>query len=67
MVAGYKLTGNPSKTAPGGQIALGVDYQFDRHWAAGLELRMHTIFATDPVGTTVYGTTFLRVEYLWGF
>jgi hypothetical protein len=67
MVAGYKLAGNRSKAAPGGQIVLGVDYQIDRHWAAGLQLRMHTIFASDAVGTTVYATTFLRFEYLWGF
>ena len=67
LVGGYKLTGDLSKTAPGGQIALGVDYQIDRHWAAGLQIRMHTIFASAPVGTLVYGTTFLRFEYLWGF
>ena len=67
MVGGYRLTGDLPTTAPGAQIALGIDYQLDRHWAAGLQLRMHTIFASDPVGTTVYGTTFLRFEYLWGF
>jgi hypothetical protein len=67
MVAGYKLTGDLSKFAPGGQIVLGIDYEIDRHWAAGLEIRMHTIFAADPVGTLAYGTTFLRFEYLWGF
>jgi len=27
---------------------------------------MHTIFATDPVGTTAYFTSFLRAAYLWG-
>jgi hypothetical protein len=67
LVAGYKLSGDLSKFAPGGQLALGVDYQLDRHWAAGLDLRMHTIFAADPVGTLAYATTFLRAEYLWGF
>jgi hypothetical protein len=67
LVAGYKLSGDLSKLAPGGQLAIGVDYQIDRHWAAGLDLRMHTIFATDPVGTLAYATTFLRAEYLWGF
>jgi hypothetical protein len=67
LAGGYKLAGDLSTTAPGLQIALGLDYQIDRHWAAGLQFRMHTIFARDPVGTTAYATTFLRFEYLWGF
>ena len=66
LVAGYKLSGDLSTFAPGGQLAIGVDYQIDRHWAVGLDLRMHMIFATEPVGTTAYGTSFLRAEYLWG-
>jgi hypothetical protein len=67
LAAGYQLSGDLSTTAPGLQIALGLDYQIDRSWALGLELKMHTIFAQDPVGTTAYGTTFLRFEYTWGF
>lgn len=66
MGAGYKLTGAFPTTAPGFQIVLGLDYQLERSWALGVQLRMHTIFAKD-VGTTAYATTFLRVEYLWGF
>jgi len=68
LVGGYKLAGDLSATAPGLQIALGLDYQIERNWAVGLQIRMHTIFANnDQVGTTAYGTTFLRAEYLWGF
>jgi Outer membrane protein beta-barrel domain len=67
LVGGYRLTNKLYTTSPGAQIALGVDYQIDRHWAAGLQIRMHTIFAPDPVGTLAYGTTFLRFEYVWGF
>jgi hypothetical protein len=65
--AGYKLTGGLPTVAPGVQIVLGLDYQLERSWAIGLELRMHTIFASDRVGTVAYGTTFLNVQYLWGF
>ncbi len=67
LVAGYKLTDQLATTAPGGQFALGVDYELDRHLAVGLEFRMHLIFATDPAGTLSYATTFARFEYLWGF
>ena len=67
LIGGYKLTGNLSQFAPGVQIALGLDYQIERNWAIGFELRMHTIVAKDPVGTVAYGTGFLRFEYLWGF
>ena len=52
--------------APGGQFALGLDYQLERNWAIGAQLRMHTIFTAD-LGTVAYATTFLRLEYLWGF
>ncbi len=80
LVGGYRLNGElcgpsiggepncvPSTNAPGLQLVLGLDYQLERNWALGVQLRMHTIFAPDPVGILAYGTTFLRVEYLWGF
>ena len=67
LAAGYKFTGDLSTTAPGFQVVLGLDYQIDRHWAVGLEVKMHTIFARDPIGAAAYGTTFLRFEYTWGF
>ena len=65
LAAGYRL-GDLSSFSPGGQLALGLDYQLERNWAIGAQIRMHTIFTADA-GTIAYGTTFLRFEYLWGF
>jgi hypothetical protein len=68
LVGGYKLSGDLATTAPGMQLALGLDYRIDRHWAAGLQVRMHTIFGDgSPIGATAYGTTFARFEYVFGF
>jgi hypothetical protein len=75
LVGGYRLAGKvkcvetgciPSVNALGGQVVLGLDYQLDPNWAIGGQLRMHTIFAADPVGVLAYDTTFLRAEYTWG-
>jgi hypothetical protein len=79
LVAGYRLDGpmcvpvadgEPycvrATHAPGFQIALGLDYQLDRNWAIGAQLRLHTIFAAEPVGLLAYETTMLRAEYVWG-
>jgi hypothetical protein len=65
LAAGYYL-GDLSPMSPGGQIALGLDYQLQRNWAIGGQVRLHTIFTADA-GTIAYMTTFLRLEYLWGF
>lgn len=65
LLGGYRL-GDLSPMSPGGQIALGLDYQLERNWAIGAQLRFHTIFNPDT-GALPYATTFLRAEYLWGF
>jgi hypothetical protein len=65
LAAGYRV-GDLSPLSPGGQIALGLDYQLERNWAVGVQIRMHTIFTADA-GTLAYATTFVRLEYLWGF
>jgi hypothetical protein len=65
LAAGYRV-GDLSPFSPGGQIALGLDYQLERNWAIGAQLRFHTIFTADA-GAVAYATTFLRLEYLWGF
>jgi hypothetical protein len=65
LAAGYRL-GTLSPLSPGGQLALGLDYQLERNWAVGAQIRLHTIFTADA-GTLAYATTFLRLEYLWGF
>jgi hypothetical protein len=80
LASGYRLVGDvkcvqredgsaacvPFANAPGMQIVLGLDYQLDKNWAIGVELRMHTIFAAEPVGVVAYETTFVRAEYVWG-
>lgn len=65
LAAGYYL-GELSPMSPGGQLALGLDYQLERNWAVGAQVRLHTIFTADA-GTIAYMTTFLRFEYIWGF
>jgi hypothetical protein len=65
LAGGYKL-GDLSPMSPGGQIALGLDYQLERNWAIGAQLRFHTIVNADT-GLLPYATTFLRFEYLFGF
>jgi hypothetical protein len=65
LAAGYRL-GTLSPLSPGGQLALGLDYQLERNWAVGAQLRLHTILTADA-GAIGYATTFLRLEYLWGF
>jgi len=64
--AGYRLGDLTHSLSPGGQIALGLDYRLERNWAIGAQFRMHTIF-TEDAGVVGYATTFLRLEYLWGF
>jgi hypothetical protein len=65
LVAAYDTTGaNAVHFAPGGQLALGLDYQLERNWAIGVQLRAHAIVAS-PVLT--YTTAFLRAENVWGF
>jgi hypothetical protein len=78
--AGYRIVGDvncvtredgrtacaPYANAPGLQIVLGLDYNFDKNWAIGAQLRMHTIFAPEPMGVLAYETTFVRAEYVWG-
>ena len=65
---GYWLgDGATSRTAPGVQLALGVDYQCTRHFALGAQLRLHQVFAAEPLGTTSYATTFARAEWTWGY
>jgi hypothetical protein len=50
--------------APGGQLALGLDYQLERNWALGAQFRMHALLND---GVQSYATVFLRAEYIWGF
>jgi hypothetical protein len=66
LAGGYRLGDLTHSLSPGGALALGLDYQLERNWAIGAQFRMHTIF-TEEAGAVAYATTFLRLEYLWGF
>jgi hypothetical protein len=66
VLAGMYSLGELSGVSPGGQVALGLDYQLERNWAIGAQLRFHAVYHPDT-GALPYTTTFLRAEYLWGF
>ncbi len=65
---GYALTGRSvggTQVLPGVALALGVDYRFDRSWAAGIELREHLLFTDSTFPSFTQGL--LRVGYTWGW
>lgn len=66
LAGGYRLTGDAALWAPGFQIPLGLDYRFDRHFSAGIQVRYHTLFTFAPFDSRSYATTFLRAEWVWG-
>jgi len=72
----YAARGDFDKTAAMVQFVAGLDYELERNWAIGIQLRVpvasitpdvRTIFSVSSNDTNGYATTFLRVEYLWGF
>jgi hypothetical protein len=69
LAAGYALAGGTIagvKVRPGVTIALGLDYRFDRKWAAGFAFRQHMLvseMSTYPSFTQL----FARLEYTWGW
>jgi hypothetical protein len=66
---GYVLTGAPvggTTVLPGASMSLGVEYRFDRSWAAGIVLRQHLLF-TDTSNFPSYTQALLRFEYTWGW
>jgi hypothetical protein len=66
---GYALTGNSiggTTVLPGASIAIGVEYRFDRSWAAGIVLRQHFLF-TDASTFPSFTQGLLRFEYTWGW
>jgi hypothetical protein len=72
-LGGYAVTADPAggtQIYPGASLSLGVDYRFDRSWAAGIVLRQHMLLshgierdATLPSFTQ----GFARIEYTWGW
>lgn len=65
----YRLAGGTLPSGlflPGAALALGLDYQLNRHWAIGGAAQQHFLFtklSTYPSYTTVL----FRLEYMWGF
>jgi hypothetical protein len=55
----------------GAQLALGLDYVYSRELVFGIDLRAHALpadFAKSPDNPMpFYATTFLKVEYVWGW
>ncbi|HEX8794605.1 MAG TPA: hypothetical protein VF765_26850 [Polyangiaceae bacterium] len=68
-VGGYGLTGasvGGGTFLPGAAVAVGLDYRFDRSWAAGIVVREH-IFFTNINQFPSLTEGFLRVGYTWGW
>jgi len=68
LVGGYALSGGTIsgiKLLPGFELALGLDYRFDRRLAAGVAFRQHM---TSEVSTyPSFTQLFARIEYTWGW
>lgn len=67
-VGGYGITGNSvgGTFLPGAALAVGLDYRFDRSWAAGVVVREH-LFVTNISLFPSLTEGFLRVGYTWGW
>jgi hypothetical protein len=69
LAAGYALTGGTIggvRVFPGATIALGLDYRFDRKWAAGFAFRQHMLL-TEMSTYPSFTQLFARLEYTWGW
>ena len=69
LAGGYALAGGTvdgAKVLPGGAVALGLDYRFDRHLAGGVAVREHVLF-TQISTYPSFMQAFARVEYTWGW
>jgi hypothetical protein len=65
----YVLSGGTlesSKVAVGVALAVGLDYQFTRHFAVGLAVRQSFI-ASELSTYPTYTLAQLRAEYVWGY
>ena len=69
LMGGYALTGGTVRgttVLPGLVTALGLDYRFDRSWAAGLAFRQH-FFVTEISTYPSFTQVFARFEHTWGW
>jgi hypothetical protein len=67
-VGGYGITGSSvgGTFLPGAALAVGLDYRFDRRWAAGVVVREHLFFTSlNLFPSLVEG--FLRAGVTWGW
>lgn len=68
LVGGYAMQGGTVdgvKLLPGAELALGLDYRFNRSWAAGVAFRQH--FLSDVATYPSFTQAFARLEYTWGW
>jgi len=67
-VGGYGFTGASvgGTFLPGAALAVGLDYRFDRSWAAGIVVREHLFFTNINLFPSLT-EGFLRVGYTWGW
>lgn len=76
MVGGYDLWTTSGPCGPtlaaschegrlGLSIPAGLDYQINRSFALGVQVRYHLLLLGDPPAHVL--TTFARAEYIWGF
>jgi len=69
LLGGYRLSGGTLDSAlvlPGASLAVGLDYQINRHWAVGLGGRQ-ALLLTKASTYPSYTTVMMRLEYMWGF
>lgn len=67
-IGGYGITGSSvgGTFLPGAALAIGLDYRFDRSWAAGVVVREHLFFTNISLFPSLT-EGFLRVGYTWGW
>jgi hypothetical protein len=67
-VGGYGITGNSvgGTFLPGAALSVGLDYRFDRSWAAGVVVREH-LFVTNINLFPSLTEALVRVGYTWGW
>jgi hypothetical protein len=68
-VGAYGLTGSSvggGTVLPGAALSVGLDYRFNRSWAAGVVVREHLFFTNINLFPSLT-EGFLRVGYTWGW
>jgi hypothetical protein len=69
LLGGYALSGgtlDATKYLPGAEVALGLDFKFDRSLSAGVAVRQHLLL-TDLNTYPSFTQAFARIQYSWGW